>query len=147
MKKQLILCLTLLSLLATIALPVTGYAVSMPSLAVDISGGANGPCQNASSTPQPSSKAPPICQDIQSASSNPLFGPGGIVTVVVKILSIVVGFLAVIFIAVQAIRLTVSGGDAQEVANARKGIIYALVGVIVAAAAQLIVAFVLTKVG
>jgi hypothetical protein len=104
--------------------------------AVDV---VSGPCSNAEAA------ASSVCQDSQS-TTNPLFGPDGVLTVVVKILSLVVGVLAIIFIIIQGIRITLSAGDSQKVKSARSGIIYALVGVAVAAFAQVIVAFVLNKV-
>jgi hypothetical protein len=88
-----------------------------------------------------------ICKDNQSTSpTNPLIGPGGLLTTVVNILSIVVGIAAIIVIIIAGLRTVISAGDAQSVASARKALIYALVGLVIAAAAQAIVEFVLNKV-
>jgi type IV secretion system pilin len=104
--------------------------------AVDVVGG---PCSSGAASSS-------VCQDDTTNGGNPIFGPSGILTVVVKILSLIVGVFAVIFIIIESIRIVLSSGDAQSVAKARNGIIYALVGVGIAAVAQAIVAFVLNKV-
>lgn len=68
-----------------------------------------------------------------------------IIKVVVQILSLIVGVAAVIMIIIGGLRFVTSSGDAQKAASARNTIIYAGVGLVVAALAQVIVAFVLTK--
>ena len=66
---------------------------------------------------------------------------------VVGLLSIIVGAAAVIMIIVSGLRYITSGGDSGKVAGAKNALIYALVGVAVAALAQLMVHFVLSKAG
>lgn len=66
---------------------------------------------------------------------------------IVDILSIIVGIIAVIMIIVSGLRFITSGGDANAVSSARNGVIYAIVGLILVAMAQLIVRFVLTRTG
>jgi hypothetical protein len=99
-----------------------------------------GPCNNPDATSKPS-----ICGDDSTTGANPIFGSSGIVTVIVRIISLIIGFLAVLFLIIQAIKMSASGGDPQAVASARSGIIYALIGLVVAALAQVLVDFVLTK--
>lgn len=86
-----------------------------------------------------------VCKDATSGK-NPLFGPNGVITLLVKILSVLVGVIAVFIVIFQAIRIITSNGDSQSVNTARNGIIYAVVGLVIAALAQAIVAFVLNKV-
>lgn len=65
-----------------------------------------------------------------------------------QILSIVlatVSALAVLMIVIGGVRFITAQGNPQEVAKARSTIIYALVGLVVSIAAQLIVVFVLGK--
>lgn len=62
---------------------------------------------------------------------------------VINILSIIVGIVAVIMIIIYGLRFITSGGDSNAVAAARNGLIYAFVGLAVAAFAQLIVKFVI----
>lgn len=61
----------------------------------------------------------------------------------VEILSIVAGIVAVIMIIISGLRYITSGGDSSKVAAAKSSLIYALVGLAVAALAQLLVRFVL----
>ena len=65
---------------------------------------------------------------------------------VINILSLVVGIVAVIMLIIGGIRFTTSGGDGSSTSAARNTIIYALVGLTVAALAQFIVKFVLGRV-
>lgn len=97
-------------------------------------------CQNADPNNRPA-----ICKENDAAQGNPLFGPDGILTKAVQIISLVVGIAAVIVIIIAGIRFMTSSGDPQKVSSARNAIIYAAVGVAVASAAQFIVAFVLSK--
>ncbi len=69
----------------------------------------------------------------------------GLIKAIINILTVVVGIAAVIVIIINGFRLVTSGGDATAVANARKGIIYAVVGLVIVAFAQFIVRFVIGK--
>jgi hypothetical protein len=64
---------------------------------------------------------------------------------VVNILSVVVGVVAVIMIIVGGFRYITSGGSTERVTAAKNTILYALVGLVIVALAQVIVRFVLTK--
>ena len=64
---------------------------------------------------------------------------------VVNILSLVVGVTAVIVMIIQGLRLVLSEGKAENVNNARSGIIYAVIGLVVAALAQVLVWTVLNR--
>jgi len=64
---------------------------------------------------------------------------------IINLLSIIVGVAAVIIIIVNGFRFVVSAGDANSVGSAKNGIIYAIVGLILVALAQIIVRFVLNK--
>jgi len=61
----------------------------------------------------------------------------------VEILSIVAGIVAIIMIIISGFRYITSGGEASKVAAAKSSLIYALVGLAVAALAQVLVRFVL----
>lgn len=63
---------------------------------------------------------------------------------VINIFSLVVGVIAVIMIIVGGLRYITSGGDSGKVSAAKTTIIYALVGLVIVALAQLIVHFVLS---
>ncbi len=61
----------------------------------------------------------------------------------VDILSIIAGAAAVIMIVVSGMRYITSGGDSNKVSSAKNALVYALIGVAIAALAQLFVHFVL----
>jgi hypothetical protein len=64
---------------------------------------------------------------------------------VVNILSIVVGVFAVIVVILAGFKYIASGGDSSKVGNAKNTLIYALIGLVVAALAQLLVHFVINQ--
>lgn len=64
---------------------------------------------------------------------------------VVNLLSLIVGIVAVILIIINGFKFVTSGGDSNSVSSAKNGIIYAIVGLIIVALAQVIVRFVLSK--
>jgi hypothetical protein len=68
-----------------------------------------------------------------------------LLTKIINIFSVVVGIIAVIMIIVGGLRYITSGGDTGRVGAAKTTIIYALVGLVVVALAQLIVRFVLNQ--
>ncbi|HXR49535.1 MAG TPA: TrbC/VirB2 family protein [Verrucomicrobiae bacterium] len=75
-------------------------------------------------------------------------GGGGIniesvFTTIVDILSIVVGVIAIIVIIYSGLKYITSGGDANKVGSAKNTLIYALIGLAIAALAQFLVHFVL----
>lgn len=69
----------------------------------------------------------------------------GLLNTVINIFSLVVGVIAVIMIIVGGLRYITSGGDSGKVSAAKTTIIYALVGLVIVALAQLIVHFVLSQ--
>lgn len=64
---------------------------------------------------------------------------------VINIFSLIVGVIAVIMIIVGGLRYITSGGDSGKVSAAKTTIIYALIGLVIVALAQLIVHFVLSQ--
>lgn len=78
--------------------------------------------------------------------ANPIFGPDGIITKVINILSIVIGLAAVIAIMAAGMKFITSGSNPQQVTVAREMVLYAVVGLLVAAFAQLLVRFILDKI-
>lgn len=89
-----------------------------------------------------------VCQDsnnVQSQQDNKIFGPNGIIGTIVNILSIVIGFAAVIVLIIAGIQYMLSTGDPTRVNNAKNTILYAVVGLAIAVVAQTIVIFVINK--
>lgn len=63
---------------------------------------------------------------------------------VVKVISIIAGIIAVIMIIIAGIKYTTSGGESSAVSSAKTTLVYALIGVAVAALAQVLVHTVLS---
>lgn len=64
----------------------------------------------------------------------------------INFVSIVVGIIAVVMIIIGGIRFVVSNGDSAKVSTAKNTIMYALIGLILVALAQVIVKFVLLRI-
>jgi multisubunit Na+/H+ antiporter MnhB subunit len=85
-----------------------------------------------------------VCQDSRN-DSNPIYGSGSVVELVVNILSLIIGLAAVVIIIVAGIQYMLSTGDPTKVNNAKNAILYALVGLVVAVLARFIVPFILGR--
>ncbi len=68
-----------------------------------------------------------------------------VIKLVVNILSVIAGVAAVVMIVVGGLKYITSGGDTSKVAGAKTSILYAIVGLVIVALAQVIVRFVLNK--
>jgi len=64
---------------------------------------------------------------------------------IINIFSIVVGIVAVVMIILGGFKFITSGGDANNVKSAKNTILYAVIGLVVVALAQIIVRFVLNQ--
>lgn len=84
-----------------------------------------------------------VCKDADE--KNPIYGPDGVVQLVVNILATIIGVAAIIIIIIAGIQYMLSTGDPTKVNNAKNAILYALVGLGIAVAARTIVVFVLSK--
>ncbi len=88
---------------------------------------------------------PDICPDA-SPNKNPLFGPDGIITAAVQILTIAVGIISVVVIILAGIRFITASGDPQSATVARNAIIYAIIGIVVVLISQALITFVLSRI-
>ncbi len=111
---------------------LTVFALALPSGAMAVDLVPNEICNknNASSS---------AACDSGANSGNPLFGSGGILAIAINILTVIVGIAAVIMIMLAGLKFITSGSNPQEVTKAREMIIYAVVGLIIAALAQVLV--------
>jgi Type IV secretion system pilin len=82
------------------------------------------------------------CSDTGTGASSTI---GHIASTVVGIFSVVVGAAAVIMIIYSGFRYITSGGDSGRVGSAKNSLIYAIIGLVVVAIAQLIVHYVLSQ--
>lgn len=70
----------------------------------------------------------------------------GIIKFAINIFSIIVGIVAVVFIIIGGLRYITSGGESSNIQTAKNTILFAVVGLVIVALAQIIVRFVLSKV-
>lgn len=82
------------------------------------------------------------CQDATDATAK--FNQ--IIRVIINLLSVVVGIVAVVMIIVGGLRYITSGGSDTSVTSAKNTILYAVIGLIIVALAQVLVRFVLRKI-
>lgn len=78
------------------------------------------------------------CQDGDGEVNN-------ILAVALNVLSIVAGVVAVIMLIISGLKYITSQGDATQIANAKKSLIYVIVGIVVVVIAQSLVQFVLKR--
>jgi len=64
---------------------------------------------------------------------------------IINIISLIVGVVSVIMIIIGGLRYITSNGDSGNVTNAKNTILYAIIGLVVVALAQLIVRFVIER--
>lgn len=93
-----------------------------------------------------------ICKGIGLVGgSNDCSQPDGVPNVnstlenAVNLLSVVVGVISVIMIIIGGLKYITSGGDSSKVSSAKDTILYAVIGLVVVAMAQVIVRFVLNE--
>lgn len=82
----------------------------------------------------------PVADDGTAASK-----VDGIIKLVINVFSLLVGVVAVIMIIVGGLKYITSGGNEGNVTGAKNTILYAIVGLVVVALAQIVVKFVLSK--
>ncbi len=122
MKKLLQSIATAVGLAVAIATPV----LAVPSF-----------CDSITSNP------PPVCNELRSKpAENPVVKT---ISRGVSVLAIVIGAASVIMIMVGGIRYSLSSGDQARIKSAKDTILYSVIGIFVAASAQLIVVFILNR--
>jgi hypothetical protein len=94
-----------------------------------------------------------VCEGIGQAGGNntgcnQTNGPSveSIIRLSLNLLSLIIGVVAVVMIMVGGLRYITSGGDSGKTASAKDTILYAVIGLVVVALAQIVVKFVLKKV-
>jgi hypothetical protein len=86
-----------------------------------------------------------VCKDVKTQESTPDDNPIiKIMSSAVNIISFVIGIAAIIGIIVSGIRFMTANGDSGAVAAARTSLVYSLIGVAVAALAQVIMRIVVS---
>lgn len=69
-----------------------------------------------------------------------------VIRVALNLLSVVAGVVAVIMVIIAGLKYITSQGDSNQISSSKKTLIYAIVGLVVVAFAQIIVKFVVHKV-
>ncbi len=69
-----------------------------------------------------------------------------IISTIINLFSLVVGVVSVIMIIIGGLKYITSGGDSGNVTSAKNTILYAIIGLVVVALAQVIVRFVLARI-
>lgn len=70
----------------------------------------------------------------------------GVISTAINLISLIVGVIAVIMIIIGGLKYIMSSGDSNNINSAKNTILYALIGLVIVAFAQVIVKFVLNKV-
>jgi hypothetical protein len=87
------------------------------------------------------------CQDAKNQTgdpkSDPLTGRDSLLMKVTNIVAVIAGIAAVIIIILAGMRMVTSGGSSEDIAGARRSLIYAIVGLVVIALARVIIGLVL----
>ena len=110
----------------------TAYAATCSNIGGQVSMGANGAANNGTTSD--------TCDQGGGVSGNDL---ASLASKIVNIFSIIVGAVAIIMLIYGGFRYITSGGESGRVGNAKNTIIYAIIGLVIVALAQLIVHFVL----
>lgn len=136
--------LTLLTLSSLFAFALPAIATASVSAAPLGSGGTNNIqgnlCQGSNGDLSANANAPDASCGSQATST-----VNSVVSTVINIISVVVGIIAVIMIIVAGFRYVTSGGSEESVKGAKSTILYAVIGLVIVALAQIIVHFVLAK--
>lgn len=90
-----------------------------------------------------------VCKGIDAASGNGCYTDISLTAVIrnlINVFSVIVGIVAVVMIVVAGFKYITSGGDSGNMTSAKNTLVYAIIGLVVAALAQVIVRFVLQSV-
>lgn len=135
----------MISSLAMLGMLLLGGAAFVPATAV-----AQAPTP-APTAPAPNPSVAEVCKGVALTGGNcdpePAgTGVSGIIKTVINLLSLIVGVVAVIMIVIGGLKYVISSGDSGNVTSAKNTILFALVGLVIVALAQVLVRFVLTRV-
>lgn len=85
-----------------------------------------------------------VCTD-KDSGANPISGTGSIFVTAAKILARITGIASVIMVLFGSIKYVTAGGDNNSITSAKQTIVYALMGIVVAALAQGMIILVVNK--
>lgn len=133
--------LTTLSLSLLVAVPM--LAIAAPSVSAQNDNISNGLSCGANLSVSGISSSASSCPPLDDGTAGQKVDD--IIKLVINIFSLLVGVVAIIMIIVGGLKYITSGGDSGNVTGAKNTILYAIVGLVVVALAQITVKFVLSK--
>jgi hypothetical protein len=133
--------LTSLSLSLLVAVPL--MAVAAPTVSAQNDNISNGLSCGANLSVSNISSSPSSCGPVDDGQAGQKVD--NIIKLIINIFSLLVGVVAVIMIIVGGLKYITSGGDSGNVSGAKNTILYAIIGLVVVALAQIVVKFVLSK--
>lgn len=80
------------------------------------------------------------------SGKDPISGPGGVLIRVTRLIAYVTGAIAVIMMIVGGFMYITSNGDTGKISTAKNTLIYAAVGLVVIATAQMLIVFVINRI-
>lgn len=132
--------------------PTSDSGATSESSATDSSGTASGTeeAPATSGSGASTSATEDVCNGIKATGGTCDDAPGAktvkdIIALAINILSFIVGVAAVIMIIINGFKFVTSSGETAAVASAKNGIIFAIIGLVVVALAQVLVRFVINK--
>jgi len=131
-KESIIIAASALLLAVPVLAPVTVHADSGADIRNSLCGGVDLDANTASAN----------CTNVDSAGET---DANKLIKNIINIFSLVVGIVAVVMIIVGGFRYITSGGNDGNVGTAKNTILYAVIGLVIVALAQIIVRFVLHK--
>jgi len=115
--------------------------------------GTAAPVLAATSTTTPTPASSQVCAGVPNAhvasdgtcqvTGSPTLN--NVVATAVNVLSMIVGLAGVIMVVMGGFKYITSGGDGQKAAGAKNTLVYAVIGLVIAALAQVLVQFVIKK--
>ncbi|HEY1064367.1 MAG TPA: hypothetical protein VGE30_03700 [Candidatus Saccharimonadales bacterium] len=84
-----------------------------------------------------------VCKE-GNATEDPISGPDGLIINIANFIAIIAGMVAIVIIILAGLRFVQAGGKSEDIAAARRMLIYAVVGIVMIVLARTVVAFVLS---
>ena len=125
--------------LGAVLLTITVFAASMGTAF------ANDPFKSDAVDPCKQAPNSALCTGKDNSGKNPLTGPNGIIRKTTLVIATIAGIAAVIMVLVGGFMYVTAGGDAGKVGEAKKTILYAIVGLLVISVSEALILFVLSK--
>ncbi len=141
LKKRLLTLVALLALMAPAGLPVTVYAEDSGTTVTVPSAEGNLTDSFCTGTDVSIDNESGACEGNAEQKDN----VNNAVKLGLNLFSAIVGIISVVMIIVGGIRYITSGGDSGKVTSAQNTVMYAVIGLVVVALAQIIVKFVLGR--